>query len=56
MNISVVAEGVEDGEQLKILQKQFCDTLQGYLFSKPLSSTKFIELLDKSKKALNNNY
>jgi len=56
MNISVVAEGVEDVEQLKILQRQFCDTLQGYLFSKPLSSTKFIELLDKSKKALNNNH
>ncbi len=55
MNISVVAEGVEDVEQLKILQEQFCDTLQGYLFSKPISSSKFIELLDKSKKALERN-
>ena len=34
MDISVVAEGVEDNEQLQILQNQFCDTLQGYLFSK----------------------
>ncbi len=49
MNISVVAEGVEDNEQLQILQNQFCDTLQGYLFSKPLNSTDFIELLSKHK-------
>ncbi len=49
MDISVVAEGVEDVNQLHILQKQFCDTLQGYLFSKPLSSTEFIELLDKNR-------
>lgn len=49
MDISVVAEGVEDNEQLQILQIQFCDTLQGYLFSKPLNSTDFIELLSKHK-------
>lgn len=55
MNISVVAEGVEDVEQLKILQQQFCDTLQGYLFSKPIKSNDFIELLKKSTKALNKN-
>ena len=49
MDISVVAEGVEDNEQLQILQNQFCDTLQGYLFSKPLNSTDFIDLLSKHK-------
>lgn len=49
MDISVVAEGVEDNEQLQILQNQFCDPLQGYLFSKPLNSTDFIELLSKHK-------
>lgn len=49
MDISVVAEGVEDNDQLQILQNQFCDTLQGYLFSKPLNSTDFIELLSKHK-------
>ncbi len=53
MNITVVAEGVEDIEQLKVLQSQFCDTLQGYLFSKPLNSNDFIELLDNNKRALN---
>ncbi|MBE5934008.1 MAG: bifunctional diguanylate cyclase/phosphodiesterase, partial [Lachnospiraceae bacterium] len=53
MNISVVAEGVEDVDQLKILQQQFCDTLQGYLFSKPVKGADFINLLEKSKQALN---
>lgn len=45
MNISVVAEGVEDKDQLKILQSQFCDTLQGYLFSRPLKDEAFIDFL-----------
>lgn len=49
MDISVVAEGVEDNNQLQILQKQFCDTLQGFLFSKPLNSTDFIEMLRRHK-------
>lgn len=49
MHISVVAEGVEDSKQLRILQEQFCDTLQGYLFSKPLNSTDFIELISNNK-------
>ncbi len=53
MDISVVAEGVEDVDQLKVLQQQFCDTLQGYLFSKPVGSNDFISLLEKNKKALN---
>lgn len=50
MNISVVAEGVENSEQLKILQDQFCDTLQGFLFSKPVTGAEFIELLKKNAK------
>ncbi len=50
MNITVVAEGVEDSEQLSILRDQFCDTLQGYLFSKPVSGSEFISLLEKNAK------
>lgn len=49
MKISVVAEGVENREQLKVLQAQLCDTLQGYLFSKPLNTNDFIELLNENK-------
>ena len=50
MNISVVAEGVENSEQLEILQEQFCDTLQGFLFSKPVTGAEFIGLLKENAK------
>ena len=36
LSISVVAEGVEREEQLDFLRRQGCDTIQGFLFSKPL--------------------
>lgn len=45
LGISVIAEGVETIEQLRILQKQMCDTLQGYFFSRAISEKDFIELL-----------
>ena len=32
----VVAEGVEDEEQAKMLRLLRCDEVQGYLFSKPI--------------------
>ena len=49
MNISVVAEGVEDIHQLDILRSQFCDTLQGYLFSRPLKADAFIKIIETNK-------
>ncbi|MBU3209273.1 sensor domain-containing protein [Clostridium algidicarnis] len=36
MGIKVVAEGVEDYNQLKLLEDMGCDNIQGYIFSKPL--------------------
>ena len=50
MDITVIAEGVEDIDQLTILREQMCDTLQGYYFSKPISSEEFIKLLEEKKK------
>jgi EAL domain-containing protein (putative c-di-GMP-specific phosphodiesterase class I) len=52
MDITVIAEGVEDIDQLTVLQRQFCDTLQGYLFSKPLNANDFIALAISNKKKL----
>ncbi|MDO5155846.1 MAG: EAL domain-containing protein [Eubacteriales bacterium] len=45
LHITVVAEGIETIDQLKILQGQSCDILQGYFFSKPLPQKEFVELL-----------
>ena len=36
LNLKVIGEGVEKEEQFAFLQKQKCDHVQGYLFSKPL--------------------
>ena len=33
---SLVAEGVETAEQLAFLEKEQCDTVQGYYFYKPM--------------------
>jgi EAL domain-containing protein (putative c-di-GMP-specific phosphodiesterase class I) len=45
LGITVIAEGVETIEQLRILQEQTCDVLQGYFFSRAISEKDFIELL-----------
>lgn len=36
LQIEVIAEGVEVKEQFERLEKEQCDSIQGYLFSKPL--------------------
>lgn len=48
LNMKVIAEGVETKEQLEFLKSHNCDMVQGYLFSRPISSEK-LELLLKSK-------
>jgi len=37
LNLDVVAEGVETEAQLEILEREGCDRIQGYYFSKPRS-------------------
>ena len=37
LKLKVVAEGVDQEEQAKVLHELGCDEMQGYLFSKPLS-------------------
>jgi len=47
LRLSVVAEGVETLEQLAFLQNQQCETIQGYLFSHPLSVEEMTQLLQQ---------
>ncbi|NSL53784.1 EAL domain-containing protein [Uliginosibacterium aquaticum] len=45
LGFKVLAEGVEDPEQLMILQAHGCDLYQGYFFSKPLPAQEFVQRL-----------
>lgn len=45
MGAKVVAEGVEDKEQLAFLQSVNCDMIQGYYFYKPMPEDEFAALL-----------
>ncbi len=45
LNLKVIAEGVETVEQLRFLQEQGCDEIQGYLFSKPVSAAEITQML-----------
>ncbi|MDR3390119.1 MAG: EAL domain-containing protein [Sulfuriferula sp.] len=47
MNLNLIAEGVEDVDQYRLLHALQCNEAQGFLFSKPLSSHDITELLVK---------
>jgi diguanylate cyclase (GGDEF)-like protein len=41
LGLTVVAEGVEDDQQLALLRQTACDEIQGYYFSPPVPASKF---------------
>lgn len=45
MKMSVVAEGVENAEQLTFLREHGCDQMQGYFFSKPVPAVQLDALV-----------
>ena len=47
LNLNILAEGVENQEQLDILKEQGCGSFQGYLFSKPVDKKSFFDLYMK---------
>lgn len=49
LNLEVTAEGVETEEQLDFLKKHQCDSMQGFLFSKPLTAEEFENVLTSGK-------
>ncbi|MGK7897312.1 MAG: EAL domain-containing protein [Xenococcus sp. (in: cyanobacteria)] len=50
LNLKVVAEGVETEAELAFLLKHQCDEVQGYLFSCPLTTQEFEQLLFSNKR------
>jgi len=47
LGLSVVAEGVEEQSALDLLRQLGCDTIQGYLISKPLPRNKFDDFMSR---------
>jgi diguanylate cyclase (GGDEF)-like protein/PAS domain S-box-containing protein len=50
LRLDVIAEGVENGEQLAILSRLQCEYAQGYYFSKPLTAVDAAALLENDPK------
>nr|WP_309997566.1 EAL domain-containing protein [Caulobacter segnis] len=47
MGMKVVAEGVEDAEQLEALIRYGCDQIQGYYFGKPMPAEQVVGFLER---------
>lgn len=46
LNMKIIAEGVEQKEQVELLRKLGCDMIQGYYYSKPLPLIEAIDFLE----------
>ncbi|MCW2599705.1 MAG: hypothetical protein JWM02_1534 [Frankiales bacterium] len=47
LGLTSIAEGVEQDDQLALLDELGCDTVQGYLFARPMPSGQFADALTK---------
>ena len=45
LDLQVVAEGVEDDQQLEFLRTEGCDMVQGYLVSRPLTDDEYVQFV-----------
>lgn len=52
LNLSVVAEGIEDDETLNLLQRLGCDKAQGFHIAKPMKLEQFIDWKHSSRQTL----
>ncbi|HEY4002499.1 MAG TPA: EAL domain-containing protein [Candidatus Xenobia bacterium] len=49
LKMEVVAEGVETRDELDFLRGEGCDAVQGFLYSRPLSSVQLTQLLEQGR-------
>jgi diguanylate cyclase (GGDEF)-like protein/PAS domain S-box-containing protein len=47
LNLTTIAEGVEDERQLALLRLQHCDEVQGYYFARPMPAAEFADFMRK---------
>jgi diguanylate cyclase (GGDEF)-like protein/PAS domain S-box-containing protein len=45
LNLTTIAEGVEDARQLELLRQQHCDEVQGYHFARPMPADEFVKFI-----------
>lgn len=50
LNLTVVAEGVENEQQYEFVKKNECDSIQGFLFAKPMPIAELTEILVSRRK------
>ncbi|MFA6970459.1 MAG: EAL domain-containing protein [Gallionella sp.] len=48
LQLTVIAEGVEDAAQLAFLRNYGCDEAQGYFYSRPVPAAEFVKLLENN--------
>ncbi|WP_448549688.1 putative bifunctional diguanylate cyclase/phosphodiesterase [Thalassotalea fusca] len=54
LNLSLIAEGVEEQTHVDFLTKLGCEEIQGYWYSKPLEADAFVEFIQSDNKHLPN--
>ena len=52
LNKAVVAEGVENAEQLVLLRRWRCNRVQGYYYTRPMAADQFVQWLEQREPAL----
>jgi len=55
LGLKVVAEGVDSAAEVKILQEEGCDYIQGYYYSKPLEYADFKQYCEENRRNNNRN-
>lgn len=49
LGMKIIAEGIESAEQIDFLREIGCDTIQGYVYSKPLKTSEFVDYIKNFK-------
>lgn len=47
LSLDIIAEGVEDKEEARLLQEMGCEAAQGYYFARPMPESDVIALLNQ---------